>query len=76
MAKFVKSNFEFHGGYLTYDRKFVARFKYRLGVKRADFTKFLIKNMDVETYFSALEAGQTPLDTLISHGFDWRASVG
>jgi hypothetical protein len=78
MAKFIKSEFQFHGGYLTYgsDRKFVARFKYRLGVKRSDFQKFLIKNMDVETYFSAYAAGETPLHIVERFGFDWRASIG
>jgi hypothetical protein len=78
MAKFERKEFQFHGGYLTYgvDRKFVARFKYSRGVKRSDFTKFLIKNIDVESYFSALDGGETPLSILERNGFDWRASVG
>lgn len=57
MTKFEKSQFNYHGGYLTYgpDRKFVARFKHVAG-NRAGFTKFLIKHFTVEEYFAAREA--------------------
>jgi hypothetical protein len=59
MTTFVKTNFEYHGGYLHYntesgERKFVARFKHRGPVTKAKFLKTLIKHYTVEEYFSRL----------------------
>lgn len=58
MTKFLKSEFNYSGGYLTYgpDRKFVARFKYNKRDK-AGFVSFLIKNFTTEEYFAATAAG-------------------
>jgi hypothetical protein len=51
--KFDKSQFQYHGKYLTYgaDRRFVARFKYG---SKASFQAFLIKNFTVEEYFTLM----------------------
>lgn len=59
MTTFVKTNFEYHDGYLHYntesgERKFVARFKHRGPVTKAKFLKALIKYYSVEEYFSRL----------------------
>jgi hypothetical protein len=71
MTKFVKTNFEYHGGYLHYtteagERKFVARFKHRGPVTKAKFLKTLIKHYSVEEYFSRL--GEAPLQILMNDG--------
>ena len=52
MTNFVKSNFEYSGGYLHYntadgERKFVARFK-RGPITKAKFQAALIKYYDVD----------------------------
>lgn len=65
MTKFVKANFEYHGGYLHYttaagERKFVARFKHRGPVTKAKFLKTLIKHYTVEQYFSRLGGAYNP----------------
>lgn len=65
--KFVKENFEFYGGYLTYNREFVARFK-RTITDRGSFQRFLIKNFTVEEYFGRLKE-EAPLTILESKGY-------
>ena len=67
MTTFVKTNFEYHGGYLHYntesgERKFVARFKHRGPVTKAKFLKALIKYYSVEEYFSRLGGAYNPKD--------------
>jgi hypothetical protein len=55
--KFERSQFNYHGGYLTYgsDNRFVARFKYRGMVKKSDYVRLLCKYYDTESYFSRLK---------------------
>ena len=42
MKDFKKENFDYSGGYLTYEGKFVARFKYGGPITMAKFKNFLI----------------------------------
>ncbi len=51
MTNFDKSKFSYHGGYLMYGDKFVARFKHRGPITKAVFLKQLLKNHTVEEYF-------------------------
>lgn len=55
MTKFDKSKFSYHGGYLMYGDRFVARFKYAGPFTKAVFLKQLLKNHTVEEYFHKLE---------------------
>lgn len=58
MTKFDITKFDMgHGSerWVMYDRKFVARFKYRGAAAARDFVKFLVKNFTVEEYFGLLE---------------------
>ena len=73
MTKFIKSEFNFHGGFLTYgsDRKFVARFKHRGPHTKAKFLKELIANHTVEGYFAEIDAGKAPLAILRDANEDW-----
>ena len=74
MTKFAKSEFNFHGGYLTYgtDRKFVARLKHRKSpFTKAKFLKELIASHTVESYFAALTEGKAPLAILRDANEDW-----
>ena len=67
MTQFIKS--EFYGSeYLSYQGKFVARFKYQRG-SRASFITFLIKNFTVEEYFARLDNREAPLEILRSRGY-------
>lgn len=68
---FVKENFCYHNGYLTYNgARFVARFKYGAQKgRKAKFVKFLIENFTVEEYFAAYDAGKAPLQILEEKGF-------
>ena len=73
MIKFEKSNFEYHGGYLHYnhngERKFVARFKHRLGpVNKVKFVAVLKKHYSVDDYFAKLAAGRAPLQIFEDDG--------
>lgn len=78
MTKFVKTNFEYHGGYLHYitdagERKFVARFKHRGPVTKAKFQAMLVKHYSVEEYFNRLAGaynvhGEAPLQILQNDG--------
>lgn len=72
MTKFIKSEFNFDGMYLTYgaDRKFVARFKHRGPFTKAKFLKELISNHTVEGYFSALK-DKAPIAILRDANEDW-----
>ena len=72
MAKFIKSEFNFDGMYLTYgaDRKFVARFKHRGPFTKAKFLKELIANHTVEGYFAELK-DKAPLAILRDANEDW-----
>ena len=60
MTKFVKANFEQRGEYVSYNGKFVARFKHRGPFTKIKFLKELIANHTVEGYFAELEAGKAP----------------
>jgi hypothetical protein len=51
MTAFDKSKFTFWGGYLEYDGRFVARFKYKPS-NATGFRTFLIKSFSVEEYFA------------------------
>jgi len=77
MSTFKKENFNFSGGYLTYQAdpkkpgEFVARFKYNRGpVSMAKFRNFLIKNFTVEEYFKA-EKATSPLQAVMDKGLTW-----
>ena len=77
MTAFIKSNFEYSGGYLHYntsdgERKFVARFK-RGPITKAKFQTALIKYYDVETYFARLAGpynayGEVPFQIMMNDG--------
>jgi len=66
--KFQKDQFNYHGGYLTYgsDRKFVARFKHRGPVGKADFIRLLSKYYTLESYFN--RGDRAPLQILMDDG--------
>jgi hypothetical protein len=68
--KFDRSMFNYHGGYLTYglDNKFVARFKHKGGVGKADFVRLLTKYYTVQDYFARL-ADRAPLQILMDDGY-------
>lgn len=65
--KFQKDNFKWDGMYLHYGDRFVARFKHSRKNK-ASFQSFLIKNFEVEEYFSLLE-DSTPVQVLQTKGY-------
>ena len=77
MTAFIKSNFEYSGGYLHYntsdgERKFVARFK-RGPITKAKFQAALIKHYSIETYFARLGGaynaqGEAPMQILMNDG--------
>ena len=77
MTAFIKSNFEYSGGYLHYntsdgERKFVARFK-RGPITKAKFQAALIKHYDVDAYFARLAGpynayGEVPFQIMMNDG--------
>jgi hypothetical protein len=69
--KFQKDQFHYHGGYLTYgsDRKFVARFKYRGPVGKADFVRLLCKYYTVESYLDRVNGYRAPMQILMDDGY-------
>ena len=72
MTQFIKSEFQYHNGWLTYQNNFVARFKYRSGpIGKAKFLKELIANHSTEDYFAAKASGKAPLEILRDANEDW-----
>lgn len=70
-TRFIKSEFNFHGGYLTYKGQFVARFKIsKAPITKAIFIKELIKNHTVESYFEELK-NSTPVHILKEKNLNW-----
>jgi len=63
-----KSKWVYGGGYLSYDRKFVARFKYNKPLY-PKFKKFLIQNFTPDEYFAEMAKGVSPLQALQNKGF-------
>ena len=66
--RFDRKLFSLSGDVLTYDGKFVARFKYNPKT-RTQFKRFLVNSMQVDAYFRRLEAGETPLAIVKEFGF-------
>lgn len=62
-----KEAFNYSGGFLTYNRAFVARFKY--SKDWGTFKTFLIKNFTPAEYFDRLGSGDSPLGILGSKGY-------
>lgn len=59
----------FYGSeYVSYEGKFVARFKYNKSSK-SSFISFLIKNFTTDEYFARLDGGEAPVEILQSKGF-------
>ena len=77
MTKFDKSKFSYHGGYLMYGDKFIARFKHRGPVTKGIFLKQLIKNHTVEEYLgkNADGMGVAPLTILKDADPKWYNAV-
>ena len=69
---FIKENFSYSGGYLTYDdgvdRHFIARFKYVPKSSATKFMNFLIKNFTCEEYLERADK-EAPLEILESKGY-------
>ena len=72
---FNKILFNLHAGYLTYDGRFVARFKYRGPFTAAKVRRELIDNYTVEEYFAAMDSGETPLGFLKANSPDWYSGI-
>ena len=77
MTKFDKTKFSYHGGYLMYGDKFIARFKHRGPVTKGIFLKQLIKNHTVEEYLgkNANGMGVAPLTILKDADPKWYNAV-
>ena len=75
MTKFVKANFVQRGEYVSYNGKFVARFKHRGPFTKIKFLKELIANHTVEGCFAELDAGKAPLAVLRDANEDWYYGV-
>ena len=69
---FIKENFSYSGGYLTYDdgvdRHFIARFKYVPKSSATKFMNFLIKNFTCEEYLERADQ-EALLEILESKGY-------
>ena len=71
MTKFNKSDFSYHGEYLSYNGAFIARFKYRGPITKAKFIKELVKNHTVEIYLQAYFSGKSPVTILKDKNPTW-----
>lgn len=77
-TKFSKENLIKDGMYLLFgaERKFVARFKYRLSpFTMAQFRKELIANHTPASYFGAMESGKSPLVILKEANPLWYSQI-
>ena len=79
--EWISKNFNNNNGFLTYENKFVARFKYKVSAVN-DFKKFLVSNFSPTEYFARLDAKEAPLNILESKGYilphirKWLAQAG
>ena len=80
MTRFSKENLIKSGNILFYSptgdawdpgMTFVARFKHRGPFTMAAFRNELIKNHTVDSFFDAIDAGETPLGYMRKHAADW-----
>jgi hypothetical protein len=69
-GKFERSQFNYHGGYLTYgqDNRFVARFKRRGVVTKADYVRLLCKYYNTDSYFNRVKT-EAPGRILMNDGY-------
>jgi hypothetical protein len=71
-TQFIKENFSYSGGYLTYtdgdDRHFIDRFKYVPKSSAMKFKNFLIKHFSKEEYLERAKQ-EAPLKILESKGY-------
>ena len=79
MTKFDKSKFDYSAGWLTYEGKFVARFKYSSSpITKAQFVKELMK-YSVEEYFEATNngfpGGESPVGFLDARNEGWSSRL-
>jgi len=75
MTRFNKSDFNYHGGYLTYKGTFIARFKHRGPITKAKFLKELILNHTVESYTNAYLFGYAPVAILRDKNPAWYEKI-
>ena len=68
MDKWYKTKWVYGGGYLSYDGKFVARFKYNRALYPV-FKTFLLRNFTPAEYFAEMDKGVSPLQALQNKGF-------
>lgn len=79
MKQFTKHNLIKDGIYLLYvprgrgdvQRNFVARFKHSGPFTMSVFRKELMKNHDVDSYFTEYHKGKAPLEILKEKNPDW-----
>ena len=71
--QFIKENFSYSGGFLTYhdgdDNHFIGRFKYVGKASAMKFANFLRKNFTTAEYLDRLDNGEAPLEVLESKGY-------
>jgi hypothetical protein len=69
-GKFERSQFNYHGGYLTYgqDNRFVARFKRRGVVTKSDYVRLLCKYYNTDSYFNRVKT-EAPGQILMNDGY-------
>jgi hypothetical protein len=58
MTVFDKYKFDISNAYISYERRFVAKFKYKPR-NAPGFVSFLIKNFTVEEFFGRVDAGES-----------------
>lgn len=68
MDKWFKTKWNYGGGYLSYDNRFVARFKYNRAMYPM-FKTFLLQNFTPDEYFAEMDKGVSPLQALQNKGF-------
>ena len=73
MDTFIKENFSYSGGFLTYhdgqENHFIGRFKYVGKASAMKFATFLRKNFTKAEYLNRLKNDEAPLDVLESKGY-------
>lgn len=68
MTQFHKDSFTYDSRYLSYEGKFVARFKH-MPCNKPGFVSFLVKHFTVEEYFAQRDAEVAPLTILEAKGY-------
>jgi len=63
------AEFDYFGGYLTYEASLVAKFKKDSPISVSKYKKFIMKNINKWIFFNELDSGKDPFQIIVDRGY-------